>query len=195
MSDQIRWPWRYQEWYPWNDSYTNLELGLFARLRMWVDDGRIQALLFAETGDTSLFRETFVVGHLETAAIYELLDALHWMMEDCTNKNIADALVPAGESPVRNWMLSLMEPDNHQWAIAALVASGLKGFKVCTLKDVFRAVFWGAAERAALCEQLDVSEAEFKGAHKVACKAASVLVEVAGESAGVEWLADWAASV
>ena len=194
MSDSRGYPWWWQEWYSWNDSYTNLELGLFARLRMWVDDGRIQAIVLSGAGGDLLVRESFVVGHLETAAIYELLDALHWMVEDCTNKSIADALVPAGESPVRNWMLSLMEPDNRQWAIAALVASGLKGFKVCTLKDVFRAVFWGAAERAALCEQLDVSEAEFKGAHKVACKAASALVEVAGESASVEWLADWACS-
>lgn len=194
MRDSRGYPWWYQEWYPWNDSYTNPELGLFAWLRMWVDDGRIQALLCAEEGGTILFRESFVVGHLETAAIYELLDALHWMVEDCTNKNIADVLVPAEEPPVRSWLLSLMAPDNRQWAIAALVASGLKGFKVCSLKDALRAVFWGAAERAALCEQLDVSEAEFKGAHKVACKAASALIEAAGESASVEWFADWACS-
>lgn len=194
MSDQRHWPWWYQEWYTWSGSYTDLELRLFAKLYLRVDCGMVRAILICEDDGGPLMRNEFAVGHLESATIYELLDELHWMLAECVSDATADALAPVGESPVKSWMLSLMEPDNHQWAIAALVASGLKGFKVCALKDAFRAVFWGAAERTALCEQLDVSEAEFKGAHKVACKAASALVEAAGEAASAEWFADWVAA-
>lgn len=191
LQDFPRW---YQEWNTLSVSWHDIEVNLFAKLYLWVDHGMVRAIVFCDEGGMPFLKEDFAVGHLESAAICELLDSLRWMVSELCNEAIAEALVPVGDSQVRDWMLTLMDPNNRQWAIAALVASGLKGFKVCTLKESLRAIFWGAAERKAFCEQLGISEAEFKGGHKAACKAADLLLRASGSDADVSWFADWACS-
>lgn len=192
MSDHKNYPWQYRDWNTCTVSSANAELGLFAKLYLWVDGGMVQTVLSCDENDKPLVRESFVVGHLESAALYELLDVLHWMVSELCNETIAEALVPVGASQVKDWLLTLLHPNKHQWAIAALVAAGLKGSKVCSLKEAFRAIFWGAVERAAFCERLGISEAEFKGSYKVACKAASPLIEFVGLRQTLADLADWA---
>ena len=177
MSDHKNYPWQYREWNTCSILEANAELGLFAKLYLWVDGGMVRVILSCDEDDMPLIRESFAVGHLEFAALSELLDSLHWMVSELCNETITEALVPVGNSSVKDWLLTLMHPNNHQWAIAALMAAGLKGSKVCSLKDAFRALFWGTVERAAFCERLCISEAEFKGGYKVACKAASPLME------------------
>lgn len=191
LKDFPRW---YQEWNTLSVSWSDIEVNLFVKLYLWVDHGMVRAIVFCDEGGMPLLKEDFAVGHLESATICELLDSLRWRVQKITNEAAGATLVPVGDSQVRDWLLSLMDPNNRQWAIAALVTSGLKGFKVCTLKEAFRAIFWGSAERKAFCEQLGVSEAEFKGGHKAACKAADLLLKTAGPDADVSWFADWACS-
>ena len=108
------------------------------------------------------------IGALDDSSVEQLYHELYEMMAERSNEDVAAVLVPETYGGLMSWMFELVYPRDRHWLVAAVVGRALQKGGSVSLEEAFRAVYWGLADRQALCEQAGVSVAEFDGAHKAA---------------------------
>lgn len=156
----------YVEFNVWKDSAVDYEMDARWQLAVWADDGK----LWASVGRSrqECYESLIMIGELEGGSVEQLYSELFRALAEWAGEPVADALVPDIYGGLMSWMFELVYPRDRHWLVAAVVGRAIQKANVVRLEDAHKAVYWGLAERQALCEQAGVSVAEFDGAHKVA---------------------------
>lgn len=186
----------YVEFNVWKDSAVDYETDARWQLAVWADDGK----LWASTGRSrqECYESLITIGNLGADSIEQLYSKLFRALAERAGEPVADALVPDIYGGLMSWMFELVYPRDRHWLVAAVVGRAIQKGGSVTLEEAFRAVYWGLAERQALCEQAGVSVAEFTGAHKAAVTFLDTFEEYfriktqdESEVETIEWIKDW----
>lgn len=156
----------YIEFNVWRDSTVDYETDARWQLAVWADDGKLWASVGISQQES--YESLITIGELGSDSVEQLYSELFRALAEHAGERVADALVPDIYGGLMSWMFELVYPRTRHWLVAAVVGRSLQKANVVRLEDAHKAVYWGLAERQALCEQAGVSVAEFDGAHKVA---------------------------